>query len=744
MAEESPKDDGEHARWVTEIKLYEKESLPWVDKSKKILRRYKGERNPSSAESVSRFNILWSNIQTLAPALYAKNPKPDIERRFKDKDDVGRFASDVLERSTSYFVSTDLFSSCMKQSVVDRLLPGRGTSWVRYVPHFKDAEVSGNEEVKNDGTEITDDADEPPQEIDYEEVCADYIHWEDFGHTIARTWEEVRAVWRKVYLDRQELIDRFGESIGKTIPLDYSPKSLGDQKIGDELKKGSIYEIWDKTSKKAKWLHKDMPTLLDERPDPLRLPDFFPCPRPMYPRMANDSLIPVPDYIQYQDQALELDDLTGRITSITKAIKVAGVYDASAEGLQRLLEEGTDNTLIPVEQWAVHAEKGGLKGVMDFLPLETIVKALLGLYEAREKVKQDLYEITGIADIIRGATNPNETLGAQKLKGQFATLRLDDMQSDVQRFARDMVRIIAHIIAEHFNLETIKQISGIKLMTAQEKQQFQMQQQQQQAAAMQAQQQGLQPPPQPPVPDEMQEMLANPTWEEVHALLRDDAMRCFRIDIETDSTIKMDEDAERDARIKFLTAVGGFMQQAATIQDPSVRPLLVKMLQFGVRGFKVGKELESAFDVLSKKVEDAADSAPPQAQPEESGQMLQLVRAKSDIDLKTKDVQHQQELAVANQKVAQTELQAKSDKIITDVERIVMQFEKRVTDAISASKETDEGKSDKNIDGDMKDMHQEMMGAIQQVLATLAAPKTVTASRQPDGSMMGQVTPTMQ
>lgn len=762
---DAPTQDGEHARWVTEIMLYEKESRPWTDKSKKILRRYKDERNAANASSISRFNILWSNVQTLAPALYAMNPKPDIERRFKDKDDVGRFASQVLERSTSYFINTDLFAACMNQGVVDRLLPGRGTAWVRYVPHFKDAALQGNDEVMGEGTQVTEDVyskeekpgateepSEAPQEIDYEEVCPDYVHWEDFGHTLGRTWEEVRAGWRKVYLDRKENIERFGKVIGSKIPLDHSPKDLADQKITDDLKKSTIYEIWDKPSKTAIWLHKDVTEILDSRPDPLRLPNFFPFPRPMYPRMANDSLIPVPDFIQYQDQALELDDLTGRITAITKAVKVAGVYDASAEGLQRLLAEGTDNQLIPVEQWAVHADKGGLKGVVDFMPLQDIVAALISLHDARDKVKQTIYEITGISDIIRGASNPNETATAQKIKGQFGTLRLDDMQSDVQRFAREMVRITAHIIAEHFQLETIKKISGIKLMTAQEKQQFQQQQamQMQQMAAQQPPPQPGQPPappPQPPpIPEEMQELLANPTWEDVFALLRDDALLCFRVDIETDSTIKMDEDAERDARVQMLTAVGGFLQQAAAIPEPALRPMLMQLLMFGVRGFKVGKELESTFEIALKKMEDAASQPqPPQQDPskeiEAVKQQSQLQIQQKDIEGKSKEIQHQTEMAGANQKVAETQLQAKSDKIMNDVERVVMEFEKRVNDTMLQSKDAESAQVKPDIEGKLAEMHQEMMQAIMGVLSTLNQPKTITAQRQSDGSMTGQVLP---
>jgi hypothetical protein len=65
------------------------------------------------------------------------------------------------------------------------------------------------------------------------------------------------------------------------------------------------------------------------------------------------------------------------------------------------------------------------------------VAALESLYEAREKVKQDLYDITGIADIIRGVSDPSETMGAQQIKSNFATLRIGDHQRAVQEFARE-------------------------------------------------------------------------------------------------------------------------------------------------------------------------------------------------------------------------------------------------------------------------------------------------------------------
>lgn len=694
------------ARYKEEITYYEKESQQWDERARKILRRYKDERSPREMR-VARFNILYSNIQTLVPAIYGRNPKADIERRFKDKDALGRVTSDVLERCTDYFVNTEAFRSSMRGALFDRLTAGRGSIWTRYVPHFRDAQEQGSSEEAELGAEISNDidelaqsenSDEPLEEVYSEEANTDYVHWADLGHNWARIWDEIYLMWRKVYLTRKELVARFGEEIAALCPLDYYPKGLNDQKKDTALKKAVIYECWDKTERMVRWLHKDVVQWLDEKEDPLKLPDFFPCPKPLYAVLANDTMIPVPDYSEYQDQANELDEITSRIASITKSLKVAGVYDASAAGVDRLLAEGVENKLIPVNQWALFAEKGGLKGVIDFLPLETISSALLTLYECRDKVKADLYEITGIADIIRGAGDPDETATGVNQKGKFATLRLSDAQDDMARFSRDAVKNVAVVIAAHFSMDTIKRISGVKLLTAQEKQMLQMQIQMQQHMAAQpmpakAPQQPVQPqggqptpmqpaqPPAPPKPppidDETQDMLDNPTWEEVEQLLRDAPELSFKIDIEADSTIKMDEEEEKASRVEFLKAAGEFLSAMQTA-PPIAQPLLANMLMFGVRGFRVSREIEAQFEIFCAKLEKQASQAPsappnPEMMKVQADIQAQQARAQADKedaqnDMQMKVAQMQQE-AQLKEKEAQMQAQNQARNDERDAQR---------------------------------------------------------------------------
>lgn len=586
----------EYKRYCAEIDLYDREFESWLQRSKKITKLYKDADNKRGTRK--RFNILWSNVQTMKPALYARTPVPEIKRRFKDPDPVGKWAAEILERCIDYTVEETRFDDRMEAVVDDRLLGGRGVLWPRYKP------IMGAMDGPPDP--ITN---EPDEEIAYECTKIDYVNPEDFGHNVARTWPEVEMVWRRVYMTREKLVNRFGE-IGQKIPLDYSPKGLKDESLGEVMKRAAIYEIWDRGKGKICFLSKGHPDLIETNDDAMGLEGMFPCPKPLYATLTNDSLVPAPDYALYQTQAQDIEDLTARITKLKKALKVAGVYDASAPELARLLNEGYENKLLPVDEWAAFAEKGGIQGAVVFLPIKEIADVLLALYEARERAKQDLYELTGIADIIRGNSDPNETATAQQIKGRFAVLRISDQQSDVQEFARDVYRIVGEIIAEHYQLDTIKMISGVQLLHESEKVAAQQAMMRAEAIAKQTGQE-----PQNPIPDDVQKLMNEPTWEEVHALLSHDTLRNFRIDIETDSTIRTDEEADRAERTEFLNVVGGFLQQAiaASAQEPALGPLMAELIRFGIRGHRSARQLEGAFDEAIKKMEEPK---PPQPNPD--------------------------------------------------------------------------------------------------------------------------------
>jgi hypothetical protein len=324
-------------KYNTLIATYDNEFKKWEARTKKIIRRYRDDTRSASGNDTAKFNILWSNVQTLIPAVYSKMPKADVSRRFGDNDPIGRVASILVERALDFEIEhyTD-FRSTMRYAVEDRFLGGRGVAWVRYEPHV--VQVPGMPESPDDGLQVTEDTDEaetkdytagqvePMEQIEYECAPTDYVHWADFGHSVARTWEEVTQVWRWVYMTKDALVERFGEDAARNIPLDSGPDPLSNYASNQrEYTRAKICELWDKETGKVYWFSKQGNKFIDVRDDPLELEQFFPCCRPLYATMTSDSLVPVPDFVLYQDQANELDILSDRIDGLVKSLRVRGV-----------------------------------------------------------------------------------------------------------------------------------------------------------------------------------------------------------------------------------------------------------------------------------------------------------------------------------------------------------------------------------------------------------------------------------
>lgn len=675
--------------YFLEIDLYEKKFQEWEDRAETIIKRYRDDRgglDKDSRQNEARYNILWSNIQTMIPNVFARLPQPEVSRRYKDKDPVGRVASMILERALEYEVEAyPDYENAVRNSVEDRLLAGRGIAWVRYMPVMKDVEMPYDGMDGEEGTQISEDTPKTYPVIDYECSPCDYVAWRDFGHNVARTWEEVNTVWRIVPMNREELVERFGEEIGEQIPLDM--KSGGrdaDTASPEELAKmkANIYELWDKKEKRCVWLSKSHQKALDVKDDPLGLDGFFPCPKPLYATTTTDSLIPVPDYALYQDLAKELDTLTDRINGLADSIKVVGVYDSTQTGVKRMLKEGVNTELIPVDNWLMFSEKGGIKGVIDWLPLNEVVGALNAAYQARDQAKQAVFEIMGISDILRGSSDPNETLGAQQMKGQFASKRLKYMQNAVSTFATHLLKIKAQIICNHYQPETILLISGAEQFSDEDKQ------------------------------------LIQPALE----LLKNNVLNNFRIEVSSNSLIEIDEQQEKQDRMEFLTAVSSYMEKAILL-PPQLHTVAGELLLYGVRGFRTGRQLEGQIDDALESLKETTQQ-PPKPDPEmikmQAEQQRQAGEDQRAQQKQVADVQLGQQKLAADQQNAQMKAnsemqlaqlkaqnqQALEQEKIASAERIAMHKDELATASTMKSMEADQFKDMQTQEADHQKEHE--------------------------------------
>ncbi len=721
-----PGPEGVYKRWMLELDLADKEEKYWRTRAKDVSDRYRDERADGQAGGTyslsngrysgsSRFNILYSNVQTIVPALYNKSAKPDVRRRYRDADPTGKTIAEVLERSLSYTMDEEDLDRTMRLAIKDCQLTGRGVTRIKYEPYFEDDE---------------DDEGEVFQAKRYEEVEWEHVNWNDFRHGPGRTWEECKWVAFRHKVTMEDGKEQF-KDIFDDVGLDYTPKGIEDDEdtIADTFKRSIVWEIWDKKTKEVIFIApslKERP--LDTKDDPFGLKGFFPIPRPLYATENTDSLTPVDPFRFYEDQADELDELTKRISGIVKVCKVRGIYDSTISELSTLMD-ARENFLIPAGDVLPLMQSGGLEKAIWMFPIEKIAVVLGYLYTQREAVKTTIYEITGIADIMRGTSQAQETLGAQQLKAQFGTMRLDDMRREVQRYARDLIKMAGEIIAEKFSADTLAIMTDMQLPSPEEKQIAEI-------AAQQMQQQGQ------PVPEKLQKLLDDPTWEECLQVLRDDKQRSYRIDIETDSTIAGDQAQDQKNITELLTGISTFIQNAGPAVEVGYLPLdaAKSLLLTAVRKFKMGRDVEDALDMIG--ADDGKDKQP-------DPQVLQMQQQFQQLQQEHAQMAQENQALKADKEEAQAKISMEGQKALKaaeqkDRELALKEFEAQkpvVDDAAKIEADIMMQREQRMFDADQNERDRQL--ELAKVLIASEIENKDTAMSEA-AAMMGAATETMQ
>jgi hypothetical protein len=669
------------AFWHNQLDCAAKREEKWRKSGDEIQCRFMDDRDhyDGGKQFEKRINILWANTEVQKGALFNQLGKPDVRRSFPlpgYRNKVARTAALVMERALVACANRYDPDVQIENAVEDNLLPGRGQCWLDYEPTI------GTDEEGN-------------QVVTYQTVKFAHLEWKSFRHGNGRSWEDVPWVAREHLFTKTDLKKRWGEQLGERIDAIPVNQVVDEEHINAEAKKdGSfkrarVWEIWYKPEQIRVYVAEGFPDELEREEDPYKLEGFFPCPRPLYAVKTTSSLTPRPEFLQYKDQADELDRINTRIWKLLEKLKYCGVYDGSAEDGDALKSIGTlgDGEFLPYKNFRALAEGGGLAAAFQSRDLAPIAVTIQALAQRAMELLQAIYEITGISDIMRGSSDSNETLGAQKLKANFGSGRLQRKQKDVQRFVKALYRMKAELIAEHFEREQLQGMTGIQLPLEVERQAAKMQiaqfeQMQQMAQAQQqAPQQGGpegQPPqapqPQQQMPDEekiedLKSIADACSWEEIAEILRSDDRRNYTIDVETTETAAVDEETEKQQRTEFMGAMTQWLQVAipAIQANPTQAPLFKELTMFFMGGFKVGRGLEESF-------EDAFDqikNAPPQPNPEAEKLQAEMAMAKEkhamDMQKGQADIQGKQQVAQLTAQAKQGDLAAKQQAAQVDM-----------------------------------------------------------------------------
>jgi hypothetical protein len=671
MAEyESDDKDKEHPLH-TEIRRWKKARDRYYEMARRSEQLYAGEDYSPYVERPAQLNVFWSIVNTLKPALYAQPPKPEIFRRYPTRDVTARLGSQILERCTRFQVEVSGFDAAVSRAVDDYLVVGQGALWVRYEPKIgvetpkirvqevapapmmgqmpgmppmegmppmpemgmeMGGEMEGQEapEMGEAPEQYVDEMGQPvdpslvkqddegyyvdgePVETLLDEKCVvDYIHWTDLLFEPARTWAEVRKVARKTHITKKEFKEKFGEDAYIT----YRNSQEASQEEGEkEINKNRIcvYEVWCKDSNKVYWLAEGHNEVLKEDEPYLTFDEFFPCPEPLFATLTT-GLIPRPDICFYQDQQETLNQLCQKAQDIARYIKVLSISSSENPELDNILRK-PNGTHIQLSNFQMYLQQGGVKTALEVLSMADHAAILRVLHEAMEQEKQQIYDITGISDIVRGTSRASETLGAQQIKTQYAMSRISDRQRKVAKFCRDVVALMAQVIKNHFQSQTMIKMAGVSN------------------------------------DPEIEEYLGG-----VIDLLRNDTQSDYRIDIETDSTTFADQEAAKQSAIDLTNALGNLfnvlLPHAQAI--PQLMPVINEITLYTTSQFEAGREIKGKLEKALAEVETEMDKAKQEAKAiEEQQRQMQMQQMQQGMDGQS------QENAQAQQQLQQAQAQA--------------------------------------------------------------------------------------
>lgn len=605
---------GQYKYWHEEIAGSQKQRRRWHKDGDKIVKRFIDFRGEAAGPDVDtggmggmRLNLFHTNVSVLQSMLYGNVPKIDVSRRFADpNDDVSRVAAEMLERLLNNDVEdnadqvTDVLQACLQ----DRLLPGLGCARVRYevvTEEYEEAVVK----IDENGQQVQEMVE--GERVVFEDAPTDYFHWRDVLWGWSRTWSQIPWLAYRSWLTKDEVSERFGAEVADQ--LSYKRQSVNDdEQIADDeemasiWEKAEIWEIWDKKKREVVFYSQGYDKILETREDPLGLTGFFPSPPFFMANQTTSLYSPTPDFHIARQLYNEIDNLQTRTTIITEAVKVIGVYDSAADGIGRMFKEGVDNQLIPVDSWAMFAEKGGIAGQIDWLPIADVVNALDKLTQVRDQYIELLYQVTGMSDVLRGqGAGQYEGTGQALIKAKFGSVRVQKLQDEFGKFASDLMKIKAEIICRHFDPATIAKRANIE--------------------------------------NSYDEQIAPQAIE----LLKDPELAHMRVKIKPESMAMVDYAQLKAERTEYITALATFMQSAAPLldQDKGMMPYLLQLLQWGLSGFKGSQQIEGVLD----QAIDAANKAKEQPQEDPAAKQQQMA-------MQMEQMKQQAELAKIQAKAA--------------------------------------------------------------------------------------------
>lgn len=601
--------------WSRQILSAKQEHEKWIKQCAELGKLY--------TNSKIRINILHSNTQLLKAALLNNEPKPEITRRFynaleSDKhlselySDVSRVAAAAVE----YYFTKNNAINRFKKGVESELLYGRAALWVEYIPTIVQIPVHQSL-LRRAGQALGLVAPAIEEKIADREIKITALKPTEYLQSYA---ENPDAVWwraRRHLCDKAELSRRFNYDATDE-ELSFVEKDQITKETGRRC--GEVWEIWDKSDKKRIFILMNcaQKVLLEEKHDPYGLSDFWPCWVNSF-LVSEETSLPVPEYTIYQELANEINQAADKNHILSQKIKYVQVCKSKDQKLVEEIQNASDGDVIGSD-----AYKSNPSEMIATIDVSGARQVIADNDSRIANLKNQIWELTGLSDLVRGATDARETAAAQKIKGFYGGLRFRDRQLAVQDGIRAIFRIVAELICEHWDWDTLAQISSMDLMSDEEKERVKL------LVARGAQ-----------IPPIEQKKLQAPSSDEVLAVLRNDRMRNFVIDIESSATEFDNRDAQT-AEVQKLTDVYiTAVKTAADLASPEFLDGFIALVKMNLAPIKIShaiaNQLTDSLTAMATKMRDAQGKTP---EPSSDDKKLQ-----AEIAMQDKKLTQERELA---------------------------------------------------------------------------------------------------
>jgi hypothetical protein len=668
----SAEKDGNRADWLEEAH----QSWAEIKRESRVgrsFRRVMGGRR-------KRFPVWWSIFKIRQPLILSRLGVPICKDTTQDGNDtVGAVAAIIKERLAvnlaKAFDFFDAMIACRDDALATCFCQSRAyyemdevTERVKeyLTPQQDESNPDGGVFLNGDGkpvksSEIYEDDEgffvyhNQTIDVENERVCIEPVLYREYlVDSGVRRYNRVKQLAYIHWYSSQEFKKTFGEA-AYVDHVNQSRNQPGNKDSKNQSIK--VYEYWNFYTKETLWLTDFCGEFLqpkeyltdddedgEERNGLYDLSGFFPNPKPLIINSPTDGFWPVTEYQQVCDLLDEIHEICTKLWETTKAINPRVLFDDNVDGLRAALKEGSPVAPIGVANLtqALVSAGGSLANVVQYIPIEKMVEAFNNYAQALENKLNHLYKLLGVSDLLQGLiSDPTQrTFGERQMTEKYALNQIAELQRKMQEFVRDNYELLCEMALKNFKDASLDKYIMPQTLDLAEQEQY----------------------------------------KSALSLLKNDNKR-FRIDLETDSTIAINEEYQKAIAGEMVNIISTGLERAASIAEsqPELTKPILHSLKYLIQTQRQGKmfqnEVTESIDALLEKLNQPA---PAPFDKDQANFALEQQKLTADIQIRQAEIAKDERIEAfrlqQDAAISQIQAQIEALKIQTETEKNLSQL----------------------------------------------------------------------